>query len=267
MSLHTPFFCTPPTCHFEPDSAVRSKKREWFFLFKSIIFFIVFYPTLSTAHISFDDKNRFIMSGNRMSVNIVNDGVDAALAEVSVSWGDSKNVDYVPLVVSNPLLKIPAGGRASVNILYQGEGLPKDRESYMLLNILDVPTAPHEPNNLQIALRHRLKLLYRPPLKETLDDAMANLGWKLLGNGDQIAANNPSPYYLTLTDIEITDQNHRICGEPIEHLMISPFSSTSLEIPNCSPASLRFGIVSDAGNMRPYQAELIPDKNNLGSKM
>lgn len=264
--MRTPRIYTSPIYRFLPNSALRFMKHGWGSVLTAIALGFTLYSTFAVAEISFDGNNRFVMSGRRTSITIVNDGVDDALTEVSVSWGDNENTNYLPLVTSKSLLKIPVGGRADVNVLYQGEGLPEDRESYLLLNVLDVPTAAHEPNNLQIALRHRLKLFYRPPLKETPDDAMAKLGWELQGDDGLISATNPSPYYLTLSDIEVIDRDHQSCGEPIKHLMISPFSSSPLEIPHCSPKNLRFDIVSDAGNTRPYQVELTPNKNNLGSK-
>ncbi|WP_218077813.1 molecular chaperone [Burkholderia sp. A2] len=219
------------------------------------------------AALSFDGQNRFIMTGKRMKIDLVNESIENALADVSVTWGDENNTKPLPLVVSQPLLRISPSGRGSVDVIYQGVGFPSDRESYMLLNVLDVPTAPHDPNVLQIALRHRLKLFYRPQLKETLNDAMATLNWESRGEGQmQITANNPSPYYLTLSDIKIVDSNGGDCAESVEHLMIPPFSTASLGKLDCNPAGLRFSVISDAGYARPYRVELVPGRNNFGSR-
>lgn len=205
------------------------------------------------------------MTGQRMTVNVINEADLDALAEVSVTWGDEQKTEHLPLAVSRPLLKISPNGRGAVDIIYQGVGFPLDRESYLLLNVLDVPMTPRDPNVLQIALRHRFKLFYRPALKETLDDAMGALGWEIPDGGRApVAANNPSPYYLTLTDIEAIDRNQRICGKSIEHLMISPFSTSTLELENCAPVELNFNLISDAGNVWPYRVELTPGRSNVG---
>ncbi|KVM56514.1 pilus assembly protein [Burkholderia ubonensis] len=217
------------------------------------------------AELSFNGQNRFIMTGKRMAVTLVNEDKEAALAEVSLDWGDEGRTEDLPMAVSRPLLKIPPQWNAPLEILYQGEGLPSDRESYFLLNVLDVPQAPKVPHVLQIALRHRLKLFYRPPLKEAPDDAMAALTWEMSSekNG-AIRIGNPSPYYLTLSDIERIGQDGRRCGEPIEHMMLAPFSTQSLAMSACRPERLRYQVVSDAGNMRPYAATLSPGRKQHG---
>ncbi|MCA7996623.1 fimbrial biogenesis chaperone [Burkholderia metallica] len=226
---------------------------------------LVLHSAFALADLSFDGANRFIMAGKRMKFNIINEGNTDALADVSVTWGDERNVEPLPLAVSRPLLRISPNNREAVDIIYQGAGFPSDRESYLLLNVLDVPTAPRDPNVLQIALRHRLKLFYRPALKGTLDDAMGTLSWEIGGKGRaSVLANNPSPYYLTLSDIEVIDRNHRNCGESIDHLMISPFSTSPLEVPNCTPAALNFSVISDGGSARPYRVELISGRSNVG---
>ncbi|MDT4869872.1 putative fimbrial chaperone YadV [compost metagenome] len=144
-------------------------------------------------------------------------------------------------------------------MFYQGQGLPADRESYLLLDVLDVPPAPKVPNAMQIALRHRLKLFYRPPLKTTPDQAMVALEWTLPASGSTApGASNPSPYYLTLSNLEVLDAQDRLCGEPLDHLMLAPFSEHRLETATCHPASLRYDVISDAGNPRPHQATLVP---------
>ncbi|MFJ1213571.1 fimbrial biogenesis chaperone [Burkholderia pyrrocinia] len=234
-------------------------------ILKIFILTIVAHSAFAVADLSFDGQNRFIMTGKRMKVDIVNEGDGDALADVSVTWGDEKTKKDLPLVISRPLLKISPKGRGSVDIIYQGIGFPADRESYMLLNVLDVPTVPHDPNVLQIALRHRLKLFYRPALKETLDDAMAALSWELRNEGGRvISAYNPSAYYLTLSDITFVDRSGNGCAESIEHLMIAPFSSALLEISSCNSTDFRFNVISDAGYARPYRVKLIFGENNTG---
>ncbi|MFG8562627.1 molecular chaperone [Pseudomonas paraeruginosa] len=218
-------------------------------------------PIQALADLSFDGRNRFVMQAKRMSITLVNEGKEAALAQVSLDWGeDGRQSDVLPLAVSKPLLRIEAGSRSTFEVLYQGQGLPTDRETYLLLSVLDVPPSPKVPNAMQVALRHRLKLFYRPPsLKITLDDAMTTLEWTLPdGAGGPPKAHNPSPLYLTFSNLEILDAKGQRCGEPLEHLMLAPFSEQRLEMKDCRPASLRYDIVSDAGNFRPQGVTLDP---------
>ncbi|WP_163540299.1 fimbrial biogenesis chaperone, partial [Klebsiella pneumoniae] len=65
--------------------------------------------------------------------------------------------------------------------------LPADRESVFFLNVLDIPPRPENlqnQNTVQLAIKSRIKLFYRPAaLKGTLDDAVAKL--TLAAEGDR----------------------------------------------------------------------------------
>ncbi|MCO2236778.1 molecular chaperone, partial [Pseudomonas aeruginosa] len=145
------------------------------------------------ADLSFDGHNRFVMNGKRLPITLVNEGNEPALAEISLDWGADGKEQALPFAVSRPLLRLGAGQRAKVEVLYQGQGLPTDRETYLLLSVLDVPHAPSKGDALQIALRHRFKLFYRPSLKATVEQAMAGLTWSYDPDG-RPRARNPSPY-------------------------------------------------------------------------
>lgn len=144
------------------------------------------------ADLSFDGQNRFVMKGKRLPITLVNEGKEPALAEISLDWGTNGKGQAPPFAVSRPLLRLGAGQRAKVEVLYQGQGLPTDRETYLLLSVLDVPHAPSAPETLQIALRHRFKLFYRPPLEATVEQANQGVTWTL-GTSGKPKARNPSP--------------------------------------------------------------------------
>lgn len=217
-------------------------------------------PPTARAELYFDGKNRFVMESVRMRLPITNQAVHPALLEISLDWGDEASQAPLPLALSRPLLKLLAGQQAHVDVFYQGEGLPTDRESYLRLSILDVPQAPHADNTVQLALRHHFKLFYRPPLPTTREQAWAALSWERSGDGDTpvLLARNPSPYYLTLGHLEVLDAGGQPCGDPHEHLMIAPYSSQSLPAPGCHAAQLRYQLISDAGNPHARVFELPP---------
>jgi len=220
--------------------------------------------TSAVAGLSFDGRNRFVMQGARLGITIVNESNTSALAQVSVDWGEPGRADPLPIAMSKPLVKIAPKGKATVDVFYQGSGLPDDRESFLLLNVLDIPQVPRESNVLQIALRHRLKLFYRPKLKETPEEARATLAWERSASGDEIEVHNPSPYYVTLSDMEMLGSAGRPCGEPVEHLMVAPFSSQRVKTTECQLALLRYSVVSDAGNPLPYEATPISGEKRYG---
>lgn len=87
------------------------------------------------ADLSFDGHNRFVMKGKRLPITLVNEGKEPALAEISLDWGTDGKGQALPFAVSRPLLRLGAGQRAKVEVLYQGQGLPTDRETYLLLSV------------------------------------------------------------------------------------------------------------------------------------
>lgn len=209
------------------------------------------------ADLSFDGQNRFVMKGKRLPITLVNEGKEPALAEISLDWGADGKGQALPFAVSKPLLRLGAGQRAKVEVLYQGQGLPTDRETYLLLSVLDVPHAPNAPETLQIALRHRFKLFYRPALETTVEQAMKGVVWTL-GANDKPKARNPSPYHITFSHLEFFDASEKSCGQPLDHLMLAPFSDNEFDAVDCRPGRVRYEIVSDAGNLRPYHSALKP---------
>lgn len=209
------------------------------------------------AELSFEGNNRFFLTGTRKVVAIVNEGDAPALVQASLVWGDKDSSRDLPVVVSKPLLRIVPGGRATIELFYQGRGLPQDRESYFVLSVLDVPPVARAENTLQLAYHHHFKLFYRPELSSTLDDAIADLAWGFPADEDmRVTAHNPSPYYLTLSEVTVVDAGGRPCGQVIDHLMLPPFSSRPLAVADCRPAQVYYRVVSDGGHRWPYAAFL-----------
>ncbi|MDH4568212.1 molecular chaperone [Pseudomonas sp. BN414] len=218
------------------------------------------------ADISFDGYTRFIFEGShkQLTFNVVNEANEAALVQVTLDWGEKPSSAHVPMALSRPLLVVPAKGKASVDILYEGTGLPDNQESFFLLSVLEVPKEPPEENVAQITLQHNLKLFYRPHFSESREEAVEKLRWTR-ANGDapaQLQANNDSPYYLTLTETALLDEQGQPCGTPVNHLMVAPFSTFDLAIPDCTepPSQLSYQVISDGGAAHQRKYDLTPNK-------
>ncbi|QLL16610.1 molecular chaperone [Pseudomonas chlororaphis subsp. aurantiaca] len=209
-------------------------------------------PGVAEAELTLVGKNRVIFEkerlNNRFRLDILNQGERPALANISIEWGDARK-EEVPMAVSSPLVRIAPAQQKSIELFYQGKGLPNDRESYFLLSILDVPIAPQQENALQIALRHRFKVFFRPRLDVTQDQAAASVTWKRTPVRGEIEAGNPSPYYLTITNLIRQGEQGRACGDPIMHTMLTPFSKKKLASGGCfEPVQrLQYSIVTDSG--------------------
>ncbi|MDQ6211718.1 fimbrial biogenesis chaperone [Achromobacter insolitus] len=210
--------------------------------------FLASFPSM--ADIQLAGKNRVIFTGDqrRVLLQLVNSDDSAALANISLDWGDGRQADP-HMVVSRPVISIPPHEHGSVEVFYQGVGLPQDRESYFLLSLLSAPLAPSPGNTLQVALRHRYKFFYRPQLTVAPAEAANSLRWQRVRKTGAVKAINPSPYYLTITDLKLQEKSGKNCGIHIPHTMLAPFSEATLQTEGCEKAieRLQYNLVSDSG--------------------
>ncbi len=211
------------------------------------------------------DENRYILeeSKHKVAVQINNLSKEEALAQVSLDWGEpqQQNGD-LPLAVSKPLLVIPAQQNQVLEVFYQGVGLPQDRETFFLLNILDVP-----PNNeadtgtvVRIAARHRFKLFYRPTLTVRPEAAREMLKLRLADDGHKgsVLFDNPSPYFVTLVSLTGQNSSGEQCDEVISHMMLAPYSKKEQLLPKCGTtlSAINYHYVTDLGYELPYKVVL-----------
>ncbi|WP_268628645.1 fimbrial biogenesis chaperone, partial [Escherichia coli] len=99
-----------------------------------------------------------------------------------------------------------------------GSGLPQDRESLLWVNVQEIPPTPKQDNVLQVAIRTRIKLFYRPAsLAGSPEEAASKVRWERSGN--TLKAINDSPYYLSFSTVSVA-------GEKIkEPQMVAPFAT------------------------------------------
>lgn len=219
-----------------PSLTRRSLKPYLSSLLRAAVFMAVWVLTpCAQAELSFNDgRTRLILDGSkqRWPVNIINQGDEPALMQLSLNWGDKKDTRSLPLAISNPLL----------------------------LDLLKLPEASDgQTDQLQIAPLHHFKVFYRPPLKSDPAKVAAQVTWRLLaeqGSPKALLA-NPSPYHVTFTDIEPLDARHQPCAPPTIHLMLAPFSEQPLAL-DCKqpPASVDYQVISDSGSPKEQRARL-----------
>jgi chaperone protein EcpD len=158
----------------------------------------------------------FPAKDGEVTVRLTNDSPKPALVEAWIDDGNPRSTpDQVetPFLITPPLFRMNAHKDQSLRILFthSQKPLPGDRESVFWLNVLEIPPKPTGPqavdkNYLQLAIRSRLKLFYRPadlagdPLK-----APAALSFKAVadGTGQALQVHNPTPYYVTIVQLSV----------------------------------------------------------------
>lgn len=126
------------------------------------------------------------------------------------SWVDDKDGNKkVPFSITPPLFRLNAKNENMLRIVKTAGELPLDRESVYWLNVKAIPPAPaadESQNVLQLAIKTRVKMFYRPKgLEGKVEDAPATLQWSHQGN--QLIVKNPSAYSVTLGEVKISGKD------------------------------------------------------------
>lgn len=172
--------------------------------------------------------------------------------EPAAAQGDPARL---PFIITPALARLPGDGRQLLRVIYAGADMPQDHESVLWLNIQEIPQAAAE-NALQLAIRQRIKLFFRPRgLAGEPAQAPENLRWKLLG--DVLHVENPGPFHVSMVKIAAQRGSSPLLSKDSQ--MIAPgqrlqfaLASSSID----SPAALSFISINDFGGQIRYVAEL-----------
>jgi len=201
-----------------------------------------------------------------VNLQVHNTGTGDILAQ---SWletdGDSASSGSPPFAITPALARMPGNARQLIRIIYSGEGLPGDRESVLWLNVQEIPQTASE-NQLQIAIRQRIKLFFRP---EGLSDdplkAAQALQWQLRDQHLEVV--NPGPYHVSMIKLEARQQGRVLFRE--DSRMLAPQQRLQLplnEVARPGALDLAFISINDFGGQEPYHASVRGDRATQANK-
>lgn len=181
------------------------------------------------------------------TLNLKNNASKPYIVQTWLEPGEDKTASAkVPFIVTPPLIKIEPQKESVLRFIYSGAGLPADRESQVWINVQEIPPKPEEENTLQLAVRSKIKLFYRPQqLEADLPESVKKLEWSM-ENGTLKLKNN-SPLFITIGDLTLGKN-----GKPISQMnkdMVPPFQSIDVihHVPG-NIKSLRFTYINDYGS-------------------
>ncbi|MDO5686315.1 MAG: fimbria/pilus periplasmic chaperone [Neisseria sp.] len=193
-----------------------------------------------------------------VTVQLDNVGTSPSLVQAWIDNGNDQvtpDATAVPFVLTPPIFRLDAGKGQTLRLLYTQEPLPQDRESIFYLNILDIPPKPNAenpdtPHNfLQLSIRSRLKLFFRPagltpPVATAADTLQLNL------SGKTLQLHNPTPYYITISKITLLKDAQTVTVLP-QVPMLPPFGQTSLTLPASAAAATQAQVhtINDYGGI------------------
>jgi P pilus assembly chaperone PapD len=200
--------------------------------------------TLTTANAGvIIGGTRVIFEGAKKeaTINITNPDNTPYLIQ---SWIDMQDgvAGKAPFIITPPLYRLDGGQKNLERIVMTGS-LPQEQESLFWLNIKAIPSASKEMNALQIAVKTRIKLIYRPEgLRASTPEEQANkLTWQQSGNAIQV--NNPTPYVINFNEITLG-------GRKLDDVTyVLPGASARFSLPEgVSGHSLTFKVINDYGS-------------------
>lgn len=148
-----------------------------------------------------------------VSLSMVNDGKEARLIQAWIDSGDASEragTSKAPFLITPPMARVDPGKGQTLRIMFTGaSSLPQDRETVFWLNVLEIPPKPKAgtdaaENFMQLAVRSRMKLFYRPVgLQGSPDAAPDQLTWRLVseGKGYRVECTNSTPYNVSFSDL------------------------------------------------------------------
>lgn len=156
-----------------------------------------------------------------------------------------KSLARLPIIVIPPLLKLEPERETVLRFIYAGQGLPNDKETLYWVNIQEIPPSSQDQNTLQIAVKTRLKLFYRPKgVTMRLHEAAKSLRWSLV-NGE-LKVFNPTALHVTIGTLQLDGKGEKL--SKLNKDMVGPDESiTVLKKVASSVSAVSFTYINDYG--------------------
>lgn len=194
------------------------------------------------------------------SIPVKNTGTSPYVVQTWIDAGEGNN--KTPLLVTPPLSRLDPGMENILRIMRVGGGLPADRESVFRLNVKEIPEkADTKENTLQIAVRTRIKLFYRPSsLPGKPSDARTHLKWVVSagedGRGAVLRIGNDSAYHVTFTGLTVNGGQQEINAD-----MVPPFGEVAYPLDAVkTPQAIEvtYTTLNDYGGETPRERVQVP---------
>lgn len=215
------------------------------FLSKTLIACAVISASVSAANAGvIIGGTRVVYDGNKKEASIDVNNPDKTPYLIQ-SWVETLNggAEKAPFIITPPLYRLDNDQQNVERIVLTGN-VPQDKESLYWLNIKAIPSAAVKENTLQIAVKTRIKLIYRPAaLKGINPEELADrLTWQRSGN--QIQVNNPTDVVMNFNEINVN-------GKKLENVSyVLPGSTARFDIPKgVNSGEITFKIINDYGGV------------------
>ncbi|HWW05419.1 molecular chaperone [Collimonas sp.] len=186
------------------------------------------------------------------SIPLKNTGNSPYVVQTWIDAGEGKN--KTPLLVTPPLSRLDPGAENILRIVRIAGDLPGDRESVFWLNVKEIPEKSDQPNVLQIAVRTRIKIFYRPAgLAGKPDEARGLIALTVVpavdGKGAALRVSNPSAYHVTFTGFKINGNKEQTKAGMVQPFGALDFPLSAIGSPQAVDVS--YTTINDYGGETP----------------
>lgn len=223
------------------------------FLMMTLLSICTFYSASNHAALVISGT-RIVYDSDKRSVSTIisNPSKKPFAVQTWVNTIDDDNTTAVPFIPSPALFRLNTGKEQHVQINLLPHQLPDNRESVFYFNVQEIPqTTKSQDGVLNIALRTRIKLFYRPTaIKGNPELRLKELQWsmKKIEGKPYLEVYNPTPYYVSFLRLDVSSNGHIQSPEnppmaaPLSH-QIYPMDNTKL----ASDIQVTFSAINDYG--------------------
>ncbi|WP_202300858.1 fimbrial biogenesis chaperone [Dryocola clanedunensis] len=190
---------------------------------------------------------RVIYDGSKKETSVsISNPTEAGKSGVFLvqSWVEvDESGGRAPFIVTPPLFRINASQENILRIVRTGGTLPADRESIFWLNVKAIPASDDNSQNvLQIVMKSRLKMFYRPAGLSGLPvEAYKQLSFSR--SGGRLKVVNPTPYFVTFYRLKVG-------GTEIKEAdLVPPKGSVTYPLPSDSAGKVVWQTINDYGGI------------------
>ncbi|XKM13443.1 molecular chaperone [Orbaceae bacterium ac157xtp] len=212
-----------------------------------------------------DDKQQILIIANTNNYPIL-----------MQTWIDNGNIQNTPssaispFIITPPMSKLTAGEIKGLRIIHNKQKtLPNNKESAFWINLYEVPPTTQEDklvDNITVAMNTQIKLFYRPSHLVNKPDEkklVAQLDCYGKPNNKEITINckNPTAYYISLSNIELSFNKQLHYNETQLDMMIPPFSDNSYRVKINTTnipkqINVQYSFIDDNGDVNGLKSEL-----------
>lgn len=206
------------------------------------------------------------------TVSVMNNGDTPRLVQAWIDDGDPKvsaQNATAPFLITPPISRVDPGKGQTLRLLHNGSAEPGDRETVYWLNVLEIPpnkkVEPDEPTNrLQLAIRSRIKIFYRPAnLPGSPDVAHRALSWKVHEVTDGYVAEcvNPTAYNVSFSRVDFKRPDDKPGTPEVNGGGMCPAKGEArIRLPKDAirAGALTLSVINDYGGVELHEASLTP---------